>query len=335
MSINIVQYNILSSKLCDPDYYRWCNVTDLEPKNRIKKICEYLKEEISKNSIICLQEISREWQGILFDFFSNNKYYFVSSLYGFDYGSRLGIGIAYPSDLYESKNTKVQRVGEKIPTDNLEVNDYWYNKMYNYVYGKLGFFQKKPVSIWVKSKNKNNTSITLTLKHKISQMEFVVSTYHMPCEFKDPGVMTLHINSLLRSLQQYNHKNLPIILAMDGNFKPISPQYRYITKGTYDDSDVFNFPQYDLDNQVSPFSYDIIPMNSLFQSVMCREPKCTNQTFNKNMTELFSETIDYIFYTKLYPIGAECPTLNPNDVLPNDDHPSDHIPLKGIFNFNF
>ena len=62
-AFSVVTYNVLSSALASPDWFRFCDPANLEPDTRLTRVVSKLKSEIDKRAIICLQEVSRDWSG--------------------------------------------------------------------------------------------------------------------------------------------------------------------------------------------------------------------------------------------------------------------------------
>jgi exonuclease III len=56
---------------------------------------------MSRKSIICLQEVSIDWAGELQTLFANNKYHFITGMYGKRFNGYMGVGIAVPYEKYE------------------------------------------------------------------------------------------------------------------------------------------------------------------------------------------------------------------------------------------
>lgn len=108
----VVTYNILSSSLSSPDWFRFCDPHDLEPNVRLARILSKLSLEVERRSIICLQEISRHWSGKLYAFFQQRGYTLITSLYGAAITGYMGVGVAFPNDVWSAKDVDVCRVSE-------------------------------------------------------------------------------------------------------------------------------------------------------------------------------------------------------------------------------
>lgn len=73
-------------------------------------------------------------------------------------------------------------------------------------------------------------------------MSFWVSTYHMPCAFRSPLVMTMHAALVTQAIQKLAGDR-PYILAGDFNLMPASQEYKLLTGGRLDnDNPVFQLP---------------------------------------------------------------------------------------------
>lgn len=59
---------------------------------------------------------------------------------------------------------------------------------------------------------------------------FCVGTYHMPCLFRVPPVMTIHTSMLVRHVSRLSEAD-PFVIAGDFNFVPGSDCYKIVTEG--------------------------------------------------------------------------------------------------------
>lgn len=343
--INIAQYNILNSKLSSPDFYIKCDSNDLDPENRLIKIINQLSVLTKFNYIICLQEISQTWYGPLNDFFASKDYSFIISLYGNSYNDYMGIGMAYPNKEFSSQNTKIIHIGSNIPTKTFPkipmLNKF--NKFLLFLYmciiriiSILGNakckviytkYIKPDVDEWIYSKSRSNTTIITTLLHKSTETKFVVATYHNPCAYWKPSIITIHSIVFLETVQKYAG-DLPLIIAADLNFSPNSYQYEIFTKGKINE----NHPEHPSLSGISR-NFNIRDMSSAYVSTLGYEPKCTNQTYTKVSNKIFSSTLDYIFHTNnCIPSSiVSIPELSNDIILPNVTFPSDHLLIGAKF----
>lgn len=109
-----------TSHLSEPDYFIRCRREWLEPEYRLRILKEKLSGEISRRSIICLQEVSTNWASSLHTFFFENGYYFVTGLYGKRFDGRMGVGIAVPTDVYSLIETDITTL-----TESKAMNDHY------------------------------------------------------------------------------------------------------------------------------------------------------------------------------------------------------------------
>jgi mRNA deadenylase 3'-5' endonuclease subunit Ccr4 len=337
--INVVQYNILSSKLATADFYLKCNPTHLRPEYRLEKIKNKLAGYIEKDAVFCLQEVPQTWSGELHDYFSLNNYSFITSLYGNFYNDYMGVALAYPNSKYLSTDTKVVPVGVNVPIPRKRPEP-----KYSYL-GRLLLFicalyltvkryfskieEKEPFDEWTYSNRRANTIIMTKLTDKTTNNKAVLATYHMPCAYWAPKVLTIHTVEMLKLCQRYAG-DLPLIIASDCNFKPDSYQYNIVTTGSIDGS----HPEHPDTSALGMTGWNtkIKPMNSAYKSVVGKEPPLTTQTYSKMTNCLFKATLDYIFYTNIKPISTEI-ILDVTDetIYPNEEEPSDHLSLYVSF----
>lgn len=59
---------------------------------------------------------------------------------------------------------------------------------------------------------------------------FCVGTYHMPCMFRIPPVMTIHTSMIVKHISRLAGTD-PFVLAGDFNFVPDSACYKIVTEG--------------------------------------------------------------------------------------------------------
>ena len=328
----VVQYNILSSGLSSPQYHIRCSPADLDPSIRFDRVIQELSLFIDEKAIINLQEVSQTWLGPLCDFFTARDYVMISSPYGFYLNDYMGNAIAYPREMYTTESTKIKVVGAKIPTPKPVTHTRWqlFIQKVFLILITMGLVKKRkdPIDEWVHSRNRTNTIIMTTFTCQETGAKFVIANYHMPCTYWAPKVSTIHTIESMKIAQQYARK-LPLIFAGDFNFTPDSYQYTSVISGEFPPS-----PQYP-DTTGVKWDSKIYPMQSAYATLYGKEPDLTVQSTTKDMKEPFRGTLDYIFYSgKCYPSsGEEVPVLHEDTMIPNDIHPSDHLPLKVVFEF--
>lgn len=384
MSIRVVTYNVLSSALCSPGYFT--NVLDpkfCDPTYRLNGLYGKLLGETQQHAIICLQEVSLAWTGKLHAFFEDRGYSFIVSNYGTKFTGYMGVGIAYPRAHYELQAADIVCVadskpgGWKIPREKNpweEVDSVLAQKIMLPLWrggNALGELLTSAVekvralipplrraeSPWELAKKRPNTMVCLRL-HPVNHAEdgeFVVATYHMPCQFWEPAAMTIHV-ALAFQLVAKLAEGAPYILAGDFNMKPHSPQYALVTKGrllshTVDDP---------MDPEVNgkptlppgplypddPFVYTSLaggPVESAYAKALGCEPPFTNHAMTRGSAKPFTQTLDYIFYhagTKfwLHPrwvlnVSDTCTGILGQGIrsLPSDTERSDHLLIAANF----
>lgn len=339
MTISIVQYNILCSKLATPIFYPKCNPADLDDAKRFNLTKTKLLDHIKTNSIICLQEVPQSWLRNFNDFFTSNKYIFMPCLYGNFNNDYMGVALAYPINTYQSEDTTIINIGstlEKVPYVPLTIIErlirfiinlmfllFFYLGIFKSLYDK---YEKSKFDIWDYSAKRGNCVLMTKLYNIKTNSKIVISSYHMPCVFWEPKIVTIHTIALMKIIQNFAG-DIPIILGCDANFTPDSYQYNIMTTGNID----VMHPEHYWNNGEK---LNLIKLKSAYNTIRGSEPLYTNQTFNKNCTSIFSATIDYIFYSdNITPISIEeLPNLSKDTILPNENEPSDHLLLQASFN---
>ncbi len=111
-SVKLASYNVLSSSLCEPSYFRTCNPLYLAPEARLESLKVKLSSSVETRSIICLQEVSQKWTGDLHVYFSSRGYHLISAPYGNKFDGYMGVAIGVPLDTYEITNVDIKRVAD-------------------------------------------------------------------------------------------------------------------------------------------------------------------------------------------------------------------------------
>lgn len=219
----IATYNVLSQNLAEPEWFCGCDPEVLGSQYRLKAIKKQLQRLIDRKAIIALQELSQEWAGDLHSYFSRQGYYIVSSHYGGSQNGYMGTAICFPLSHYGLMDCDLSRLGDKvvwqsadIDTDKLQIDSHK---------------SQSPAQV-AKAERRHNVQISLRLQNKMLLSEiFCVSTYHMPCAFRDPHVMTFHTALSAHHAFRFAGDNVPLILAGDFNFDPSSESYALLTSG--------------------------------------------------------------------------------------------------------
>jgi len=330
-SIKIISYNILSSHLSEPDHYPMCSAEACSPQYRFALICRVLNDETSKGTIICLQEVSALWAGWLHTFFSHRNYVFVSDLYGHKFNGYMGCGLAFPRDRFELQDMSLLCVAEQKK---------WFSErpflLWRFVLFFLGFFRALLLVLRLKfsiiekrfqesdnsvSERRYNRIIIAKLKSLRTMKSFVVSTYHMPCEYMRPRTMTTHCILAAQTAQEFAD-DLPLVLCGDFNITPSTFQYKTLTTGVLDKT----HPEYPKLPPQDNWNPVIRPMRSAYFVKNGKEPEFTNYAFTK---DTFVGTLDYLFLSHHWRVKQVVPlpqsTSHFETPLPTLKEPSDHL----------
>ena len=108
----VTTFNVLSSHLASPDYFRNCEPQYLAQDYRLNKVKERLDVETDNGAVICLQEVSTQWAGALHAYFANRGYTFITALYGKKFNGYMGVAMAVPTDKYEVEACDIQCIGD-------------------------------------------------------------------------------------------------------------------------------------------------------------------------------------------------------------------------------
>ncbi|KAL7481277.1 hypothetical protein ACHAW6_006955 [Cyclotella cf. meneghiniana] len=131
-SLRVLSYNVLSSKLARPSHFTTTDPDHLDASNRLPLILTKLENEINRGfasshgteqttasssppppTIICLQEIDHTFTSALHVFFANRGYHFVTGLYGKKFNGYMGVGIAYPSNKFDTIRVDICRLSDE------------------------------------------------------------------------------------------------------------------------------------------------------------------------------------------------------------------------------
>jgi mRNA deadenylase 3'-5' endonuclease subunit Ccr4 len=206
-AFHVYNYNLLSTKLCDPKYHNKCEVQYLSTQHRWPLIQNRLLEQVNQNSIICVQELSEDWITLFLPFFSKLEYTFV-------YDSQwLGVGIAFPTKKYQLRKVDMASIGDTIKKECQLVPQVKYSALKTALFGlgqylltwmPAAFRPKVVEDMWGLAAKRVNRVVGVTLFDYAKQKEFKVFTYHMPCEFTKPDLMNIQAAALVTYIQKQN-----------------------------------------------------------------------------------------------------------------------------------
>jgi 2',5'-phosphodiesterase len=317
----VVSYNVLSSHLASPSHFTHCLAQHLDSNYRYAKLCEKLDLETAKRSIICLQEVSTDWAGLLHVYFFIKKYHFITALYGNKFGGYMGVATAVPIESYSIQQVNLKRVADLITQRPSPSPPSIFQKI-------LSFFQnlfwRQVANSWEKSMTKNNELIAVTLTRSNEDKPFIIGNYHMPCEFRLPQVMVTHICLAAQYVQKLA-EGKPHILLGDFNLKPGSTMHRILTEGEVESGNL------DLPPSLEGFAWkpSVSPLRSAYQIATGREPDFTNNS-QVGDQEPFVDTLDYILLSPEWSVDSvdALPSRSEiNGPFPTASEPSDHLLL--------
>jgi endonuclease/exonuclease/phosphatase family metal-dependent hydrolase len=111
--VRVVSYNVLSPQLCSAGYFPHCTgegATDND--KRLRRVLSKLVGEVERDAVVCLQEVSRSWEGELHAFFLSRGYAFICSGYGNAFNGYMGVGIAFPQRTFALEGCSIVRVSD-------------------------------------------------------------------------------------------------------------------------------------------------------------------------------------------------------------------------------
>ncbi|GMI31093.1 hypothetical protein TeGR_g13446 [Tetraparma gracilis] len=353
-SFRVFSYNLLSSSLASPSHFKACSPANLDAAGRLPKILAKLEAETAKSSIICLQELSRKWEGPLHVFFEERNYQFVTGLYGRRFNGYMGVAVAWPLSKFKALEVDVQTLADvgdwpRPPSVDQQPPPPPPSKarrslgfLSRLVTNPLRFLLPPPpkkrwdddADVYDLAAKRSNILITATLQARDGGADggggrpFTMSNYHMPCAFRTPPLMTIHSTLAVRYTKQLAKGN-PFLCVGDWNIKPCSEQYETLTTGKLSADPALRPPP----KHNITFSPDIGEgVYSAYAVKNGREPDFTNYAKVKD-EEPFIDTLDYIFMSKegdCWTVDAVDDIVHRDDMagpLPNDEEPSDHVSI--------
>ena len=338
--INVVTYNILTPQYCNEDIFNKCKPENLDGKVRWKRIASLFTQWMREGRIIAIQELCDMWAPSMTVHFEKHGYHLLSCQYS---GGKFGVGIAYPRDTYELVDYNIFNPGlqmSKFMLDGFNLNDITRRSSTpNFSTMDINSIVKE----FYEGSFRDNRCISAKLR-MISNpdVEFWVSTYHMPCKFNKPTIMYTHLATVSSHLN-YICRNTPIIFMGDLNIVPNSESYNLILSKKipakmekifkYATSMPYPFqsssPEYDPRSR-------LIDWTSAWRDLHGSEPTHSNVCITRD--KIFIETLDYTLYRGVIP--SECyfdsrttsyPAVEVEIPHPSDICPSDHLPMLATF----
>jgi len=178
-------------ELARPDHFSSYDPDHLLASQRYPAVVQKLDAEVDSKAVICLQEVSTEWAGLLHQYFANRGYHMVTGLYGKKFSGYMGVAL----DVDISRLSDKREGGcPEQPDDETDGFGKLWAKIRSGARQPLvnfGLAERELVEPWEMSQYRHNILVTATLKDRASGRAFCLGTYHMPCAFYAPQVMTV------------------------------------------------------------------------------------------------------------------------------------------------
>jgi len=367
----VVSYNLLAQPLCDPEDYVLSARTHLEDEFRFRSVCKKLKQHTENLAIIALQELTQDWAEKLIEWFSVRQYRLQVHHYGRPDQGNMGVGIAYPCLIYENVDREpiafrltekkpegwgfLDVISELEPIEEQEAHTLhapqptWEDLSVKTEYRQPAMRVRPPSphphDIWSKARWKNNAIMIMNLRRvgNYTDPGILVATYHMPCAFLQPKIMTIHTMLAMHVVQKLaSERKIPFVFLGDFNMKPRDPTYVLCTHMAFP-MDVQWQPQVPKSDTTWPRNsndleefFPLGAVRSAYAEQNGCEPEFTNYAYKKHNgvapDEAFRDTIDYIFISKEWSVKkvGELPSVEDVEEkgirsFPCSDRPSDHL----------
>lgn len=306
-SINVMSWNILSSKLSTEECFDKCDPEHLEPKHRFKVIMRRVCDAMRTNTVVCLQEVSDEWAVRIQIACARRNYTCVYCAVPSREAGALGLAILFPVLMFPHATATVFDVGKFIHAHPL-FEDAWFRDK--------AFWKHRPLL---------NVSLTDTIG---------VSCFHMPCCFagENRRILTLYTLALKMLLPEIHPGKF--VLGCDMNVTPNDPQYALMC------SEVMPALPSDDDpwTTVRPETMKTVAFQSAAHRYWGHEMQWTNFSCPGTAEAL---ALDYLWLSRDVGVTfhSRATTRTRRSMvrfktyLPNRYEPSDHIPLVATLTF--
>jgi 2',5'-phosphodiesterase len=337
-TVRIVTYNMLSSHLAEPDHFTHCHPDHLKPSTRFRRIQQKIDMEMRHRAIVCLQEVSQCWAGPLHAFFQQRRYHFVTALYGGAHTGYMGVGLAWPTEMYEAVQVDIKRMADSRRWPSSLNPPAWIQASRWALANLTGLWRRglrlagvdapEPFDPWAAARARSNEIICVCLCRREDQATFCVATYHMPCLYgsaKKRRTMMIHASLAAQYMQAFA-ADRPYILTGDFNMLPESSTYRLLTEGKWA-VEHEDFPTPKADDDTRWDANAVAPLRSAYAVKTGKEPDLTNHA-RVGDAPVFTETLDYIFLSPHWSVEqvvALPARTDLKEVYPNASEPSDHL----------
>jgi len=337
-TIELRTYNVLSSHLAAPCWFRACEPANLERNARYKRVLALLEGHMEQQAVLCLQEVSLAWASKLHVDFAARDYTLVVNNYGNARNGHMGCAIAFPSAQYTLKRVELVKVGASIGKGaggpgSGEAQGWagWAAGLASAALRGAGVVAAERFDWWGAAKKRENVMVYAELEQTATRAELCLATYHMPCMFGSEDkerLMVIHAGMAAKALLGLA-RGRAAVFAGDFNVKPADSCYRFLTSGAVAPAD-YAYPHFPVDGT----RYDawaptmVRQFRSAYAAVNGEEPAFTNLAKVRN-DPVFCDCLDYIFCTDDVEIDSvlalpERGSLS-GPVMPTKEQPSDHL----------
>jgi mRNA deadenylase 3'-5' endonuclease subunit Ccr4 len=344
--IKVVTFNVLSPGVCNTRNFNMTPEKNLNNSKRLEKILLMMDEWIDDRRIIALQELSTSWKSHFHQKLVVNGYSVFDTQY-----ANMGVAIAYPLELYSPVEFDVFAPGkciERFTIEGHKLFDIINNNsvdLSNFTHSEIN----NNIDALFNASKRLNKSVSVKLRSNINpDIEFWVSTYHMPCKFNQPVLMSSHLVVLMAHLKNLVG-NDDLIFMGDLNVIPSSSGYNILIDRNIPENLIKIFKH---SNMPYPFSgnyggTDVTDLccdfTSAHMTVHNIEPDFTNVNIVSTRETDFIETLDYILKNDSDRIILQSCHVDQRFKLnyknyhgrmkpfPTEACPSDHLPLLAYF----
>lgn len=376
MPFTVVTYNILSSELSPPHVYAHSDASDLDPETRIARVETKLLPLLQAGAIVCLQEVSHAFRSELTVFFARHGYHSAFRNYGGSFNGFMGVAIAWPTALELTglelivPSVHVPKAPKQADQPRSLLSALWSallglpaallppavallpGLLWQGALAAVRVIKPPPATPasgagremdeWKLARKAWNVALAARFR-TAADRELVVATYHMPCKFWQPAMMSISACILADRVHRFADRGrIPYVIAGDFNLKPQSGPYKLLTTGALsaaagDEAVPRARPGVEWDTRLPT------PLTSAAATVLGREPYATNHARThfpwSAGSEPFTDTLDYIFLSPgLRALGfGDLPDKDFFDrtpSLPCADEPSDHLLVSATVDFD-